>query len=51
LTTATGFAVGIPAVWLLKYFTDQVDNFAVEMDSFSAELLSFFLKQSGKNYV
>jgi biopolymer transport protein ExbB/TolQ len=50
-TTAAGFAVGIPVAWLLKYFTDQVDNFAVEMEGSSAELLSFFLKQSGKNYV
>jgi biopolymer transport protein ExbB/TolQ len=51
LTTAAGFAVGVPAVWLLKYFTDQVDNFAVEMDASSAELLSFFLKQHGKKHV
>jgi biopolymer transport protein ExbB/biopolymer transport protein TolQ len=51
LTTAAGFAVGVPAVWLLKYFTDQVDNFAVEMDASSAELLSFFLKQRGKKHV
>jgi biopolymer transport protein TolQ len=51
VTTAAGFAVGIPAAWLLKYFTDQVDNFAVEMDGSSAELLSFFLKQRGKKHV
>jgi biopolymer transport protein TolQ len=51
LTTAAGFAVGIPAAWLLKYFNDQVDNFAVEMDGSSAELLSFFLKQRGKKHV
>jgi biopolymer transport protein ExbB/biopolymer transport protein TolQ len=50
-TTAAGFAVGVPAAWLFKYFTDQVDNFAVEMEGSSAELLSFFLKQSDKNYV
>jgi biopolymer transport protein ExbB/biopolymer transport protein TolQ len=51
LTTAAGFAVGVPAAWLLKYFTDQVDNFAIEMDGSSAELLSFFLKQRGKKDV
>jgi hypothetical protein len=43
--------VGIPAAWLLKYFTDQVDNFAIEMDGSSAELLSFFLKQRSKKHV
>jgi biopolymer transport protein ExbB/biopolymer transport protein TolQ len=51
LTTAAGFAVGVPSAWLFKYFTDQVDNFVVEMEGSSVELLSFFLKQSGKNYV
>jgi biopolymer transport protein ExbB/biopolymer transport protein TolQ len=50
-TTAAGFAVGVPAAWLFKYFTDQVDNFVIEMEGSSAELLSFFLKQSGKNYI
>jgi biopolymer transport protein ExbB/TolQ len=51
LTTAAGFAVGVPAAWLFKYFADQVDNFAVEMEGSSAELLSFFLKQRGKKDV
>ena len=50
-TTALGLAVGIPAVWLFKYFTNRVDNFVVEMDNSSAELLSFFLKQRGKKHV
>jgi biopolymer transport protein ExbB/biopolymer transport protein TolQ len=50
-TTALGLAVGIPAVWLFNYFTNRVNYFVVEMDNSSAELLSFFLKQSGKNYV
>jgi biopolymer transport protein ExbB/biopolymer transport protein TolQ len=50
-TTAVGLAVGIPVVWLFNYFTKQVDNFVVEMDDASAEVISFFLKQSGKKYV
>jgi biopolymer transport protein ExbB/biopolymer transport protein TolQ len=50
-TTAVGLAVGIPVVWLFNYFTKQVDNFVVEMDDASAELISFFLKQRGKKYV
>jgi biopolymer transport protein ExbB/TolQ len=50
-TTAAGLAVGIPVVWLFKYFTNQVNNFAVEMDDASAELTSFFLKQCDKKYV
>jgi biopolymer transport protein ExbB/TolQ len=50
-TAAAGFAVGVPAAWLFKYFTDQVDNFVVEMEGSSVELLSFFLKQRGKKQV
>jgi Ca-activated chloride channel family protein len=49
--TAVGLAVGITAVWLLNYFTNKVDNFVVEMDDSSAELISFFLKQLGKKNV
>jgi biopolymer transport protein ExbB/biopolymer transport protein TolQ len=51
VTTAVGLAVGITAVWLLNYFTNKVDNFVVEMDNSSAELISFFLKQRGKKNV
>jgi biopolymer transport protein ExbB/TolQ len=51
VTTAVGFAVGVPAVWLLNYFTNKVDNFVVEMDNSSAELVSYFLKQRGKKHV
>jgi Ca-activated chloride channel family protein len=50
-TTALGLAVGIPAVWLSKYFTNRVNNFVVEMDNSSAELISFFLKQRGKKHI
>ena len=49
--TAAGLAVGIPVTWLFKYFSNQVDNFVIEMDDASAELTSFFLKQCDKKYV
>jgi biopolymer transport protein ExbB/TolQ len=50
LVTATfGLAVGVPAVWFFNYLTSGVDNFSVEMENTSAELIDFFLKQrSGK---
>ncbi len=48
VTTAVGLAVAVPAVWLFNYFVSKVDNFVVEMDNSSAELLDFFLRQRGK---
>jgi biopolymer transport protein ExbB/biopolymer transport protein TolQ len=48
VTTGVGIGVAVPAVWLFNYFTSKVDNFVVEMDNSSAELLDFFLKQRGK---
>lgn len=48
VTTAVGLAVAVPAVWLFNYFTSKVDNFVVEMDNSSAELIDFFLKQRRK---
>ncbi len=48
VTTAVGLAVAVPAVWLFNYFVSKVDNFVVEMDNSSAELIDFFLKQRGK---
>jgi len=47
-TTAFGLLVAVPAVWLFNYFTSKVDNFVVEMDNSSAELIDYFLKQRGK---
>jgi biopolymer transport protein ExbB/biopolymer transport protein TolQ len=44
-TTAFGLLVAVPAVWLFNYFTSKVDNFVVEMDNSSAELVDYFLKQ------
>jgi biopolymer transport protein ExbB/biopolymer transport protein TolQ len=48
VTTAVGLAVAVPAVWLFNYFTSKVDNFVVEMDNSSAELIDFFVKQRSK---
>ena len=47
-TTAFGLLVAIPAVWFFNYFTNKVDNFTVEMDNSSAELIDFFVKRRGK---
>src|SRR5436189_838306 len=47
-TTAFGLLVAVPAVWLFNYFVSKVDNFVVEMDNSSAELIDYFLKQRGK---
>lgn len=44
-TTAFGLLVAVPAVWAYNYFTSKVDNFVVEMDNSSAELIDYFLKQ------
>lgn len=47
-TTAFGLLVAVPAVWLFNYFTSKVENFVVEMDNSSAELIDYFLKVRGK---
>jgi len=47
-TTAFGLLVAVPAVWLFNYFTSKVDNFVVEMDNSSAELIDYFLKQRSR---
>ncbi|HEX4949393.1 MAG TPA: MotA/TolQ/ExbB proton channel family protein [Blastocatellia bacterium] len=46
-TTAFGLLVAVPAVWFFNYFTNKVDNFTVEMDNSSAELIDFFVKRRG----
>jgi biopolymer transport protein ExbB/TolQ len=45
VTTAIGLAVAVPAVWLFNYLTCKIDNFLVEMENTSAELIDFFLKK------
>jgi biopolymer transport protein ExbB/TolQ len=47
-TTAFGLLVAVPAVWLFNYFVSKVDNFVVEMDNSSAELIDYFLKQRNR---
>jgi biopolymer transport protein ExbB/biopolymer transport protein TolQ len=47
-TTAFGLLVAVPAVWMFNYFTNKVDNFQVEMDNSSAELIDYFLRHRGK---
>jgi biopolymer transport protein ExbB/TolQ len=47
-TTAFGLLVAIPAVWAFNYFTNKVDNFQVEMDNSSAELIDYFLRHRNK---
>ncbi len=44
-TTAFGLLVAVPAVWAFNYFSSKVDNFVVEMDNSSAELIDYFIKQ------
>jgi biopolymer transport protein ExbB/TolQ len=44
VSTVVGLGVGVPAVWLSKYFISKVENFVVEMDKSSAELINLFLK-------
>lgn len=47
-TTAFGLLVAVPAVWMFNYFTNKVDNFQVEMDNSSAELIDYFLRNRAK---
>ena len=46
VTTAFGLFVAIPAVMAFNYFTGRVENFDVEMDNSSSELIDYFIKQS-----
>jgi biopolymer transport protein ExbB/biopolymer transport protein TolQ len=48
VTTAIGLLVAIPAVMMFNYFTGRVENFDVEMDNSSSELVDYFIKQSSR---
>jgi biopolymer transport protein ExbB/biopolymer transport protein TolQ len=48
VTTAFGLLVAIPAVMFFNAFTGSVENFDVEMDNSSSELIDYFVKQSHK---
>jgi biopolymer transport protein ExbB/TolQ len=41
ITTALGMLVAIPAVWCFNYFNDVVNEFQVEMESSSRELVTY----------
>ena len=43
--TAVGLFVAIPAVWFYNYLTGRIENFNVEMDNSSSELVDYFIKK------
>ena len=45
VTTAFGLLVAIPAVMVYNYFTNRVDDFVVDMNDVSSEVLTFVLKE------
>jgi biopolymer transport protein ExbB len=45
VTTAFGLFVAIPAVMVYNYFTNRVDDFVVDMNDVSSEVISFVLKE------
>ncbi len=47
IETAFGLFVAIPAVWLYNYFNGRVENFVIEMNNNSSEMLDYFLKNRG----
>ena len=48
---AFGLAMAVPALWLFNFFTNKMDNFVVEMNKSSAELIDQILKQRDKKLV
>lgn len=44
VTTAFGLLVAIPAVMIYNYLTNRVDDFIVDMNEVSSQLMSFVLK-------
>jgi biopolymer transport protein ExbB/TolQ len=45
VTTALGLLVAVPAVWCYNYFTTKVENFDVEMENSSTELVSYLVRR------
>ncbi len=43
VTTALGLFVAVPAVWTYNYFNGRVEQFDVEMDNSSMELINYFI--------
>jgi biopolymer transport protein ExbB/TolQ len=46
VTTALGLLVAVPAVWCYNYFTSKVENFDVEMENSSMELVSYLVRRA-----
>ena len=46
VTTALGLLVAVPAVWSYNYFTSKVENFDVEMENSSMELVSYLVRRA-----
>lgn len=44
VTTALGLLVAVPAVWCYNYFSSKVENFDVEMENSSMELVSYLVR-------
>jgi biopolymer transport protein ExbB/TolQ len=44
VTTAFGLLVAIPAVMMYNYFTNRVDDFVVDINEISSELVTFLIK-------
>jgi biopolymer transport protein ExbB len=45
VTTALGLLVAVPAVWCYNYFSTKVENFDVEMENSSIELVSYLARR------
>ncbi|MDW8283382.1 MAG: MotA/TolQ/ExbB proton channel family protein [Myxococcales bacterium] len=48
VVTAAGLLVAIPAVMMFNYFTNAIDNFVVDMNETTSELISFMLREGRK---
>ncbi len=46
VTTALGLLVAVPAVWCYNYFTGTVENFDVELENSSMELVSYLVRRT-----
>jgi biopolymer transport protein ExbB len=45
ITTAAGLLVAIPAVMMYNYFTNTIEQFVVDMNDVSSELISYVLRE------
>ena len=45
ITTAAGLLVAIPAVMAFNYFTNTIEQFVVDMNDVSSELISYVLRE------